>query len=104
MFFVFVCFLSSLVCFFLWLPEEELTLLLLLLHRENGDFSILMKDNSNKVMTTLIVVLPSKLLSWRFLCKKLSILGFRVHWFLFHWICFYLVIIGFVVAGDSDGE
>jgi hypothetical protein len=28
---------------FLGLPEEELTLLFLL-HRENGDFSILMKD------------------------------------------------------------
>jgi hypothetical protein len=32
-----------LVWFFLWLPEEELTLLFLL-HCENGDFSILMKD------------------------------------------------------------
>jgi len=32
-----------LVWFFLWVPEEELTLLFLL-HRENGDFSILMKD------------------------------------------------------------
>ncbi len=31
------------VWFFLWLPEEELTLLFLL-HRENGDSSILMKD------------------------------------------------------------
>ncbi len=31
------------VWFFLWLPEEELTLLFLL-HRENGDVSILMKD------------------------------------------------------------
>ncbi len=30
--------------FFLWLPEEVLTLLFLL-HRENGDFSILMKDS-----------------------------------------------------------
>jgi hypothetical protein len=36
-------FLSPLVWFFLWLPEEVLTLLFLL-HRENGDFSILMKD------------------------------------------------------------
>ncbi len=43
MFFLFCLFLSSLVSFFLWLPEEELTLLFLL-HRENGDFSILMKD------------------------------------------------------------
>ncbi len=42
-FLFFVCFLSSLVWFFLWLPGEELTLLFLL-HRENGDFSILMKD------------------------------------------------------------
>ncbi len=40
---VFACFLSSLVWFFLWLPEEVLTLLFLL-HRENRDFSILMKD------------------------------------------------------------
>jgi hypothetical protein len=38
----FVCFLSPLVWFFLWLPKEVLTLFLL--HRENGDFSILMKD------------------------------------------------------------
>jgi hypothetical protein len=37
------CFLSPLVWFFLWLPEEVLELLFLL-HRENGDFSILMKD------------------------------------------------------------
>ncbi len=43
LFFVFFLFLSSLVWFFLWLPEEELTLLFLL-HPENGDFSILMKD------------------------------------------------------------
>ncbi len=33
------------VWFFLWLPEEVLALLFLL-HRENGDFSILMKDTS----------------------------------------------------------
>jgi len=33
------------VWFFLWLPEEELTLMFIL-HRENGDFSILMKDIS----------------------------------------------------------
>jgi hypothetical protein len=39
----FVCFLSPLVWFFLWLPEEVLTLLFLL-HCENRDFSILMKD------------------------------------------------------------
>jgi hypothetical protein len=37
-------FLSSLVWFFLWPPEEMLTLLFLL-HCENGDFSILMKDS-----------------------------------------------------------
>jgi hypothetical protein len=36
-------FLSPLVWFFLWLPEEVLALLFVL-HRENGDFSILMKD------------------------------------------------------------
>ncbi len=47
----FVCLLSPLVWFFLWLPEEVLALLFLL-HRENGDFSILMKD--------MIVMLPSK--------------------------------------------
>jgi hypothetical protein len=44
--FILVCvfhFLSPLVRFFLWLPEEVLALLFLL-HRENGDFSILMKD------------------------------------------------------------
>ncbi len=40
----FVCFLSPLVWFFLWLREEVLALLFLL-HRENGDFSILMKDD-----------------------------------------------------------
>jgi hypothetical protein len=39
----FFCFLSPLVWFFLWLPEEVLALLFLL-HRENRDFSILMKD------------------------------------------------------------
>ena len=44
MFFRFLfCLLSPLVWFFLWLPEEVLALLFLL-HRENGDFSILMKD------------------------------------------------------------
>ncbi len=42
MFLFFICF-SSLAWFFLWLPEEVLTLLFLL-HHENGDFSILMKD------------------------------------------------------------
>jgi hypothetical protein len=43
-FFVFCfVFLSPLVWFFLWLPEEVLALLFLL-HRENRDFSILMKD------------------------------------------------------------
>jgi hypothetical protein len=34
---------SPLVWFFLWLPEEVLTLLFLL-HCDNGDFYILMKD------------------------------------------------------------
>ncbi len=43
MFFVFHLFLPSLVWFFLWVPEEELTLLFLF-HCENGDFSILMRD------------------------------------------------------------
>jgi hypothetical protein len=38
-----VCFLSRLVWFFLCLREEVLGLVFLL-HRENGDFSILMKD------------------------------------------------------------
>ncbi len=41
----FFCLLSPLVWFFLWLPEEVLALLFRL-HRENGDFSILMKDIS----------------------------------------------------------
>jgi hypothetical protein len=40
--FLFV-FCVPLVWFFLWLPEEVLALQFLL-HRENGDFSILMKD------------------------------------------------------------
>ncbi len=39
------CLFSPLVWFFLWLPEEVLALLFLL-HHENGDFSILMKDMS----------------------------------------------------------
>jgi hypothetical protein len=43
--------LSPLVWFFLWLPEEVLALLFLL-HRENGDFSILMKDISGNVTET----------------------------------------------------
>jgi hypothetical protein len=42
-FLFFVCFLFALVWFFLWLTEEVLTLLFLL-HHENGDFSVLMKD------------------------------------------------------------
>jgi hypothetical protein len=45
-----VCFLfviSFLVWFFLWPPEEVLTLLFFL-HHENGDFSILMKILSLK--------------------------------------------------------
>ncbi len=41
--FLFLFVLSPLVWFFLWLPEEVLTLLFRL-HCENGDFSILMKD------------------------------------------------------------
>ncbi len=36
-------FLSPVVWFFLWHPEEVLALLFVL-HRENGDLSILMKD------------------------------------------------------------
>ncbi len=38
---------SPLVWFVLWLPEEVLPLLFLL-HHENGDFSILMKDITAK--------------------------------------------------------
>ena len=50
MFFRFLfCLLSPLVWFFLWLPEEVLALLFLL-HRENGDFSILMKDTFSHVV------------------------------------------------------
>jgi hypothetical protein len=41
-----------LVWFFLWLPEEELTLLFLL-HSENGDFSLLMKDISFLLVSEL---------------------------------------------------
>jgi hypothetical protein len=41
-FFVFPFFFVSPCLVFLWLPEEVLALLFLL-HRENGDFSILMK-------------------------------------------------------------
>jgi hypothetical protein len=41
--FCFLFVLSFLVWFFLWLTEEVLTLLLFLC-RENGDFSVLMKD------------------------------------------------------------
>jgi hypothetical protein len=41
--FCFLFLLSFLVWFFLWLPEEVLTLLFFL-HHENGDLSILMKD------------------------------------------------------------
>ncbi len=41
--FYFLFVMSFLVLFFLWLPEEVLTLLFFL-HHENGDFSILMKD------------------------------------------------------------
>ncbi len=37
-----VCFLFSLVWFFLWLTEQVFTLLFL--HCENGDFSVLMTD------------------------------------------------------------
>jgi len=44
------CFLSRLVWFFLWLPEEVLALLFLL-HHENGDFSILMKDITSSFQT-----------------------------------------------------
>ncbi len=40
---MFLFVLSPLVWFFLWLPEEVLTVLFLL-HCENGDFSIIMKD------------------------------------------------------------
>jgi hypothetical protein len=40
--FCFLFILSFLVWFFLWPPKEVLTLLFFL-HRENGDFSILMK-------------------------------------------------------------
>ncbi len=41
--FCFLFVLSSLVWFFLWLPQG-LLILLFFLHCENGDFSILMKD------------------------------------------------------------
>ncbi len=55
MFFIFrLGFLSPLVWFFLWLPEEVLALLFLL-HCENGDFSILMKDIVISVVTLLVL-------------------------------------------------
>jgi hypothetical protein len=41
---VFCLFLSFLVWSFLWLLDKVLTLLWVFLHRENRDFSILMKD------------------------------------------------------------
>jgi len=50
---LFVCFLSPLVWFFLWLPEEVLALLFVL-HRENGDFSILMKDIMSCFWSSLV--------------------------------------------------
>ncbi len=51
-FFVFCfVFLSPLIWFFLWLPKEVLALLFLL-HRENEDFSILMKDIGMKRIVT----------------------------------------------------
>jgi hypothetical protein len=44
--------LSTVVWFFLWLPEEVLALLFLL-HRENGDFSLLMKDMASGKYNTM---------------------------------------------------
>jgi hypothetical protein len=44
--------LSRLVWFFLWLPEEVLALLFLL-HHENGDFSILMKDIVSQIISSV---------------------------------------------------
>ncbi len=52
---VLFCFLSPLGWFFLWLPEEVLTLLFLL-YRENGDFSILMNDNYVQGFTEFVGV------------------------------------------------
>ncbi len=65
------CFLSPLVWFVLWLPEEVLALLFLL-HRENGDFSILMKDiylflyalPAYPITLTEILVSPGCILQW----------------------------------------
>jgi hypothetical protein len=66
----FVCFLSSLVWFFLWLPEEVLALLFFL-HHENGDFSILMKD----ILETLSPLLSSiPEISWNLQSWNLNIL------------------------------
>ncbi len=65
-FFVFF-FLSPLVWFFLWHPEEVLALLFLL-HRENGDFSIVMKDICLVVVSkpqASAVVLPQSRCRWR---------------------------------------
>ncbi len=61
MFFVFcLFFLSPLVWFFLWLPEEVLALLFLL-RRENGDFSILMKDIFFGTFTVQVPVIPLRI-------------------------------------------
>jgi hypothetical protein len=60
------CFLSPRVWFFLWLPEEVLALLFLL-HRENRDFSILMKHTHTHTHTHISI--PS-ILDWKFLCKE----------------------------------
>ncbi len=66
-------FLSSLVWFFLWVPEEELSLLFLL-HCENGDFSILMKDivkdDRDELLGRLLYFLPSP--KWPLARKKHS--------------------------------
>jgi hypothetical protein len=54
------CFLSPLVWFFLWLPEEVLALLFLL-HCENGDFSIRMKDIFFGTFTVQVPVIPLRI-------------------------------------------
>jgi len=80
---VFCLFLFSLVWFFLWLPEDVLTLLFLL-HHEHGDFSILMKEiQKNKEDYPLKIMLNR---TRGFLNKEkfpFAISAFRVFWIIF---------------------
>ncbi len=80
---VFCLFLFSLVWFFLWLPEDVLTLLFFL-HHEYGDFSILMKEiQKNKEDYPLKIMLKR---TRGFLNKEkfpFAISAFGVFWIIF---------------------